>query len=724
MHNTKQALRKTLSIIEKHNYLCHNAAKGENKMLDLENDTVRIQLFGEEDKFWTYTTKSSGSWHEIGSPRFEIGDKIQASLLLNIQKVCEPRRLANGVVEHRFRGHFASDPDLSLEMVFHIADNDPVIRFRYILRSEGRRRLTKRSGKDELTYLGVSLANFPVVKEVRLSEFNEMVHSYCLSERQIDPPHFENELHLMGPILVGHRDGCSIGVAYEHGSQVPDAFIEFLLAPDRKVRLKAVKGNYCEGQIVDHDHPYETIWLEFIAVNGGEDSLSKAFRAFVLGHICPNRESRKPYIFYNTWAYQERNKWWNGKSYLDSMNQERIMQEIEVAHRMGVEVFVLDTGWYEKTGDWCASRKRFPNGLKPIKEKLDDYGMKLGLWLNPAAAAISSQIFRNHRDCVVSQGGRTDAPQPIWETEESHRMCLVSRYGDALVEKLISLVEELGVTYLKWDGIGQYGCDDAGHRHGDARNRARERADCHAFEIPQVMAYIAEQLAKACPDVIVDFDVTEAGRCVGLCFLSAGRYFLVNNGPYYSNYDVPIENTWSNIFVRPGPARGRICRKPLGFDRWIPSVCFLTHYLPDDPKRSQILNIASLILGQNGIWGDLLSISEQGVQRFAHLLGLYKQVRDDVAASFPVRSGEVGGDPEIHEKINEATGRGAVVLFSNASGKYTYVTANRVVPEYWHTEGVSISFDRGHQATIRVVADGLAASIVFFGVRPHQASSF
>ena len=60
----------------------------------------------------------------------------------------------------------------------------------------------------------------------------------------------------------------------------------------------------------------------------------------------PNAESRKPYIFYNTWAYQERNKWWNGKTYLDSMNQDRMLAEIDVAHRMGIDVFVLDTGWY------------------------------------------------------------------------------------------------------------------------------------------------------------------------------------------------------------------------------------------------------------------------------------------------------------------------------------------------------------------------------------------
>ena len=103
-----------------------------------------------------------------------------------------------------------------------------------------------------------------------------------------------------------------------------------------------------------------------------------------------NTESRKPYIFYNTWNFQERNKLWNGKTYLESMNEDRILKEIDVAHRMGVDVFVLDSGWYEKAGDWTVSSERFPNGLKTVKAKLDSYGMKLG-------SMDRSYLRRQHR---------------------------------------------------------------------------------------------------------------------------------------------------------------------------------------------------------------------------------------------------------------------------------------------------------------------------------------
>ena len=125
------------------------------------------------------------------------------------------------------------------------------------------------------------------------------------------------------------------------------------------------------------------------------------------------------------------------------------------------------------------------------------------------------------------------------------------------------------------------------------------------------------------------------------------RIRFTNSLPYLVSFDFPSgyysPEPWSNVLVFPGPARPRYCRAPLDFDKWIPSVLFLTHYLPDDPESSQVINIASLILGHNGIWGDLLTISKEGVARFGKLLAYYKQVRDDITEAHPVRSGVVGG---------------------------------------------------------------------------------
>jgi alpha-galactosidase len=129
-------------------------------------------------------------------------------------------------------------------------------------------------------------------------------------------------------------------------------------------------------------------------------------------------------------------------------------------------------------------------------------------------------------------------------------------------------------------------------------------------------------------------------------------------------------------------------------------------------------NIASLILGQNGIWGDLPSISDSGINLFSEMLGHYKQVRDDITESSPVVSGTVSCTPEIHEKINEKTGRGVIVIFGNpaAGHKMYYVSKNRVDKRIWSSDDVSVMFDKEGRAVITFEFKDDAAKIIFFGL--------
>ena len=471
--------------------------------------------------------------------------------------------------------------------------------------------------------------------------------------------------------------------------------------------------------MLDANHPFQSIWFETALVGGDENKLAASYRNFMLHDMSENTESRKPYIFYNTWNFQERNRNWYKKPYLSDMTLPRMLKEIDAAHTMGIEVFVIDAGWFEKTGDWQPSLKRFPDSLRQVKARLDQYGMKMGLWFNPTVAAVSSNMYKDHSANVRTMNGNKGNPWPVWETEESYGMCLVSAYRDAFADKLIELNKTLGVTYFKWDAIGQYECNDPNHYHGDSTNTPQERLENYAFEIGRSMSYVVDKLAKACPEAIVDFDITEGGRTVGLSFLSSGKYFLINNGPYYFNYNIPFDqnkDNW-NIFFFPGPARGWICRTPLTFDKWIPTSLFLTHYLPDDPYENQTIAVGSLILGQNGIWGDLPAISENGLQFFHTMLGYYKQVRDDMTSVSMIRDGAVGGSPEIYEKINQTNGKGAIVVFSSHPGHYSYVSKNKVNSSFKMNDGVRLRIDAEGHAIIDTEFKKAEAKLIFFGVR-------
>ena len=325
------------------------------------NDVLQVEIEGSATALWRLRT----AWgiHRFAPPIFAINRKNVAATLTSMNRVGTAQRLINGVYEHSFSGQFAEEPGLVLEMIFRIAPQSPVVRFRYVVRSKREHRLTGDGA--QLSYLQVSFAELPQCREVQLSVFNDMLHSYTASELEVSPRQFADGLAVIGPIVVGTgAEGRTLLLGYEHGAEIPDAFLEFRLTAARQVELRAKKANYVPGQLANG---YSTVWMQTAAGREGADKLAARYRRFVLEDMSLRRESRRPYIFYNTWNFQERNKWWNGKPYLHSMNSGRILGEIDAAHRMGIDVFVLDTGWYEKTGDWEASRERFPGGLAAVQ---------------------------------------------------------------------------------------------------------------------------------------------------------------------------------------------------------------------------------------------------------------------------------------------------------------------------------------------------------------------
>lgn len=613
-----------------------------------------------------YTAAGQTEPIEISWPQFET-DGVMSGIPSDFTEI--GRTALSDVIEERvYQGSLASGA--VLKMYLRLSPLTPFIRFSYELSSDKPVRLTK-SGGENLTYFRYPGDPASRRTEVRLSGYNYLYHAYCPEEF----PAFAYEDKIMGPILTERRGDFCMLTAYEHGSMYPNKFVAFT-HDGGGIKLGAVKGNYYEGQDISQ-RPYRTIWLQAGAVRGGEDDIARVYREFQLKYCSLNTASRKPYIFYNTWAYQERNKFYNRQQYLSSMNQERIDEEIDIAHEMGVDVFVLDTGWYQKTGDWEVNLSRFPDGLRSVREKLERYGMKLGLWFGPTLAAKSSRILERNKNSVSRRRGHETNPFMVWETEESYPMCLVSDYWEDFADQLIRLSKEVGVTYFKWDAVDMYGCDCASHLHGTEGTSAEESRECFAFQVVQYMSCVVDKLCGAVPEAIVDFDVTEGGRAFGLAFLSSGKYFSINNGPYYQNYDIKIpQDQWSNIFVNPGPARSWICRQNLAYDRWIPSVLMMAHYIPDDPESSQMINIASLILGQNGIWGDLPAISGRGVGLFGKILSVYKTVRDNITEAYPIVTGKPGEVFEVHEKIS--SGKGVIVMFANSPGHYDYRISSEV----------------------------------------------
>jgi alpha-galactosidase len=617
----------------------------------------------------------------LSAPSFEVNGRLRSAFVFSDWVV--KNQLPNGGSSTILRYSCGDDPILHLEVEIRSFPSSSIIRFKYRLTADVPSLLTKSSGHDRISYFRIEHPGLETLAltEYQLSHFDPVQHSYMPNRVEYAPDEILTGMTLTGPVSLFHSEGRTILCAYEHGADHPLTFLKYAVESSgnhRSVVLLAEKGNYYAGQSLGPDDPWESIWFELGLFPDSLAAFLPEYRRFFLDEVCENRESRRPNIYYNTWNYQERQKYFHNRPYLESMNAERILAEIDVAGRLGVDVFVIDTGWFQKTGDWLPNTSRFPENLFEVKQKLDQYGMQLGLWFNPTVAALTSRVFQNHPEWEMEWDGKPRWRGMVWETEESTGMCLASDYVDDYIDVMVRLNRDLGVTYFKWDGVSQYGCDSSHHNHGSEVNSVQERRDCYAFEMGRSMVRIVDEVTRRCPGVIVDFDITEDGRFVGLGFLSVGKFFLVNNGPYFKEFDIPgsvkIEPDTINVFFYPGPARPRICRQGIKYDEIIPSILFLTHYLPDPPLLSQKNSMASIVLGGNGIWGDLLALSEEDIRYLSEQVSLYKQVAEAVTRSFPRMHGFAGSSPEIYEKIDPDSCSGMVVFFTVTPGTFTYYT--------------------------------------------------
>ncbi len=338
----------------------------------------------------------------IAGPVFEIDNALVKPDFAAI-RAAGVKELGGGIPERRFVADYRGLDGLALTIVVRTAAASPVVRFRYILADAADRKLTKRTtGRDAIEYASFTAAQEARVTEVRLSDFNHLLNCYRPTETTLSAYAFEHDLTAPGPILASVSGAGAFLMAYEHGSTLPNTFFEYRLAPDRRVTLAAVKANYFHNRSLK-EQPFESVWFDFAAIkgtaDGSTDGLAAVFRKFLLEHITPHAASRKPFVSLNTWGFQERSKWLDGAGFLDALEQDRLLEEIDAAHRAGIETFVIDVGWFNSAGDW-RPHPRYSDGFKPIRERLDRYGMKLGVWIHAAWAGNDSEV----RQLVLAKG--------------------------------------------------------------------------------------------------------------------------------------------------------------------------------------------------------------------------------------------------------------------------------------------------------------------------------
>ncbi len=140
-------------------------------------------------------------------------------------------------------------------------------------------------------------------------------------------------------------------------------------------------------------------------------------------------------------------------TYFD-FTEERLVEIAEKAKECGVELFVLDDGWFGERnndhaglGDWMANPKRLSRGITGLSERIEALGMKFGLWFEPEMVNKESDLYRAHPDWILSTPGRSASPgRNQYVLDFSRKEVVDCIYG--MMEKILSGAR---ISYIKWD---------------------------------------------------------------------------------------------------------------------------------------------------------------------------------------------------------------------------------------------------------------------------------
>lgn len=176
----------------------------------------------------------------------------------------------------------------------------------------------------------------------------------------------------------------------------------------------------------------------------GFAKLSQNFHHIIRNHVCRGtyQLSSRP-VLINNWE----------ATYFD-FNEEKILNIARQASKLGIDMMVLDDGWFGKRdddcsglGDWFVNEKKLNGGLKALVEKINAMGMKFGLWFEPEMVSEDSDLYRNHPDWAIQIPGR----KPMRSRYQLVLDMSNPEVVDYLYGVMSAILRENHIEYVKWD---------------------------------------------------------------------------------------------------------------------------------------------------------------------------------------------------------------------------------------------------------------------------------
>lgn len=386
--------------------------------------------------------------------------------------------------------------------------------------------------------------------------------------------------------------------------------------------------------------------------DGGYGGMSRKLHAFENKHIFPQRKAGR--VLYNSWEA--------------TGFDVRVESQKELAKRaagMGVELFVIDDGWFGQRhsdraglGDWYVNEEKFPNGLGELISYVKGLGMDFGIWVEPESVNPDSDLYRNHPDWVYRFAGR----EPMEARNQYTLNISKPQVKQFILDFMTKLLGENGdITFVKWDMNKTLTDVSAGDSGTDKELWYR-----HVKALYEIWA----ELRRRFPHV--EFETCSGGGSrVDLGILRyADQCWPSDNTDSYSR--LSIQEGFSYFYA------------PRIMTAWV------TDASTGDGKkyeRPYSYRFHSSMMGMLGIGADISRFSEEALQEFGTYIARYKEIRETVQYGKQYRLSTLRESP-LHAVEYVSQDGKDIVIFAFHQGFAYDVPEPKVYPEGLEPDGI------------------------------------
>ncbi|MGO1745569.1 MAG: alpha-galactosidase [Microbacterium gubbeenense] len=296
----------------------------------------------------------------------------------------------------------------------------------------------------------------------------------------------------------------------------------------------------------------------------------------------------------------------------------------DAAADVGVERFVLDDGWFRGRrgdtaglGDWFVDAGPWPEGLRPLSDRVHGRGMQFGLWVEPEMVNLDSDLARAHPDWVLREAG---------ELKWRHQFALDFSRDDVvehILERLDRVIIEAAVDFVKWDHNrdlhAAMGADGARRMHAQTLGLYRMLAE----------------LRRRHPQLEIETCASGGGR--------ADLGILEHT-----------DRVWASDCNDP-TERQRIQR---GLSTLLPPELVGTHIGPEESHTTHrqadfSFRAATALFGHAGIEWDLSACSNEEFDAVSAWARMYRELRGVLHSGVTVRADHVDDGTLLHGIVTD-----------------------------------------------------------------------